>query len=50
MREIVRGGDEVRADVVRLLHAWIENRAVNVALHETITKALQDEPFFSGEF
>ena len=46
LREMVRGSDEVRADFVRLLHAWIENRALNVALHETPAKSLQDELIF----
>ena len=46
LRQMLHGGDRVTADFLTLLHEWIENRALNMALRTTIINALQDDPFW----
>ena len=33
---------------VTLLHAWIENRALNMALRSTFDNAFEDDPFWNN--
>ena len=46
LRQMLHGGDRVTADFLTLLHEWIENRALNMALRATINNALLDDPFW----
>ena len=44
LRQMVHEDDCVT--FVTLLHAWIENRALNMALRSTVNKAFEDDPFW----
>ena len=42
MKRYVSGGEAIE----KRLHAWIENRALNMALRSTLHKAFGDDPFW----
>ena len=42
MKRYVSGGEAIE----KRLHAWIENRALNMALRSTVNKAFEDDPFW----
>ena len=48
LRKIVHGEDQVTADFLTMLHEWVENRAVNMTLQTTLSKAFEDHPFWGS--
>ena len=48
LSQMVHRPDDTLEDFLRLLHKWIENRSVNVALKNTIDEALNDESCWRG--